>query len=420
MGVVMSFKFGVSSVLSAIAVCSLLSSPANSAGTENPYDNGYLSGDWNGRRIELLNSGIDTEIVSTMDLVRVMSGLKTGNSFIANIDARMGFDGAKVYGIEGNTSNIHIISVTGASPNATRLGSVEGISSIEANINGFKIYEAWTEQRFGKGDQMSLLIGLRDLNNDFLTMEMTDNFMKPTMQLMPTIANSGRAGASGYPNTSLAARLKYEPSSMAYLQVAAFDGVPGNPNHPRGTHISLGAGDGSMLIAEAGFTPRVKGQEDRTPNKLAVGYWRYSAQRPDLAVPARREINQGVYLLSSYEFFGDNQGRTVGAFFKTGLADKHTHQVDWDYQVGLVANGLIPSRINSEIGIGFTNAENSDDYKAANPTADNRESSFNAYYRDELIPGVMVQPEYQYIVNPGSVVTTKTTSVAGVRVEMNF
>jgi porin len=37
-----------------------------------------------------------------------------------------------------------------------------------------------------------------------------------------------------------------------YLQAALTEGIPGDPDHPHGTHIKLGRGEGSLSIVELG------------------------------------------------------------------------------------------------------------------------------------------------------------------------
>jgi len=85
-----------------------------------------------------------------------------------------------------------------------------------------------------------------------------------------------------------------------------------------------------------------------------------------------------------------------------------------------VSKGLIPYRIDAEIGFAFTQARNSHSYMTANAGADRSEYSFNLYYSDEVLPGITLHPELQYIVNPGTISRVKNVLLGGMRVSLNF
>lgn len=379
----------------------------------------YLTGDWGGYRTSFLNAGIDTTVKYYADYWNVIDGgLKDGDNLVSTLDFTADIDGAAFFGIDNNKTRVRVLHIGGGNPNQNRVGSVEGIDNMEDETSTFKLYELWTEQSFAS-DKFRVRLGLQDVNTYFANTEMTANFMKPTFQLMPTLANSGVDGVTYYPDTTLMATFDYTPSNMYYVRGAIADGVPGSVEGHSGTHINVNSDDGAFLIMEAGITPRIYGQEYRTPNKLAVGVWKYTREEPDL-VSGDKEVNNGIYLLGSYEFYGDRQGRTMGAFMRMGASDQDTHQVDFDMQTGVVARGFVPTRPVGEIGLGYTQADNSDDYLTANPTADDREYSFNAYYKDEVVPGISVQPEYQYVANPGSDPTVNSASIFGVRLELNL
>jgi porin len=378
-----------------------------------------LSGDWNGSRSRWLASGLDVTLEYKADIWSNLSGgIKTGNNYIDNLDIIFDIDGEKMFGIQGNKARVYFINNNGGAPGVKQVGSVQGISNIEVGTNSFKLYEAWVDQSF-MDDKLSILLGLHDLNTEFAVSDMSANFIKPVMQVGAEMAISGRNGPNVFPYTGLAARVKVKPSEITYVSVAAFDGVPGNPNHPRGTHISLGHKDGALLIAEAGIVPKMEG-DDGELNKLAIGVWDYTAKQDDLVPASAKSRNAGVYLLGASQFYGDKEGHKLGAFFRTGFADGDTHQVDWAYEVGLVGNGLISFRKDAEIGTAFTQSHNSDKYMSQNAGSNRSEYGFDIYYRDTVYPGVTLQPEYQYIVNPGTVSARKNASVIGLRTDLNF
>jgi porin len=103
------------------------------------------------------------------------------------------------------------------------------------------------------------------------------------------------------------------------------------------------------------------------------------------------------------------------------VADGDTTQVDWDYTAGIVANGWVPTRPEGEIGLGISQAHNGDRYMTAQAgAADRNEYSYELYYRDRMCKGVSLQPDAQFVVNPGTDNTTHDALVLGARLDVAF
>jgi len=69
-------------------------------------------------------------------------------------------------------------------------------------------------------------------------------FINSSFGIGPDYAQSGQNGPSIYPFTSVALRLAYQQTDNYYLQAAVFDGVSGDPDDSKGTHIRCSGGDG--------------------------------------------------------------------------------------------------------------------------------------------------------------------------------
>lgn len=414
-------------VCSALAILLLTATPTigHTAEAEDPFKDSLL-GDAGGVRKELSDAGVGVTVDYKADLWQVTSGRNEGSNYMDNLDVKFDLDGEKIFGIKGNKMLVYFISNAGGETNGDRIGSVEGMDNLEVTTNAVKLYELWMEQSFME-DQLSVLVGLHDLNAEFAVTDLSANFIKPTMQVMQTFAQSGQNGPSIFPSTSLAGRVRISPTEESYISAAVFDGVPGNPAHPRATRIDLNDNDGLLLIAEAGITPKAPDQKDSTPNKVALGAWTYTEDMDDVVDvdasgnPEKRTMS-GAYLLSSYQFYHDAAaGRDLGAFLRAGLADGDTAQVSWDYELGVVANGWVPNRPDAEIGVGFTQAHNGNKYvRSVGGVADDNEYGMELYYRDTVTNGITIQPDVQYIINPGSDTVTDDALVVGVRVDINF
>ncbi len=391
---------------------------------KDPYADSLL-GNWGGVRTKLANAGIDTTVEYKADLWRVAEGgMKRSGSYLDNLDVKFELDGEKLFGLKGNKSLIYFINNNGGRPNAREVGSVQGIDNIETVKSTAKLYEAWTEQSMFN-DKVAVLVGLHDLNSEFMASDGTTNFIKPVMQVGQTLAQTGQNGPSIFPTTSVAARVKFIPTEATYVSAAIFDGVPGHVNHPYATRVDFQKNDGALLIAEAGWTPKVTGSDDAT-HKLAFGAWTYTKKFDDVvdvdaAGDPVKHRSQGFYALSNCQFYTDKaSGRTLNVFLRGGVADGDTARMKWDYEVGFVGNGWVPKRPDGEIGIGLAQAHTGSKYIRSDATADRNEYSTELYYRDKVYSGISLQPDLQYIVNPSSDRNLKNATVVGMRVDINF
>lgn len=416
-----------SKLLSLLLVSTIIASaPAMATEeTKDPYEGNFF-GNWGGVRTKLDAMGIAPTIEYKADVWSVTSGgIKRGNNYNDNLDIKFELDGEKLFGIKGNNAMVSFVNNNGGAPNARQVGSVQGIDNIETSTNTFKLYELWDEQSFFD-NKLAVLVGLHDLNAEFDVTDMTANFIKPTMQIGQAFAQSGTNGPSVFPNTSLAGRVKFSPTEASYISAAVFDGIPGDPARPHGTHIDLQSRDGLLMVAEAGYAPAVEGV-DGNPNKFAIGAWGYSKEMDDLVAvdgsgnPVKKRM-AGAYALSSYQVYSDKKsGRDIGVFLRGGFADGNTAQVDWDYETGLVGHGWVPTRSDSEIGLGLSQSHNGDKYmQSVSGAADRNEYSLELYYRDQIVSGFSVQPDLQYVINPGTDPALDNATVVGIRFDINF
>jgi porin len=389
------------------------------------YDDKLL-GDVGGARNKLANAGIEVSLDYQGDVWSVLDGgKKRRTTYLDFIELRTNLDGEKLFGIKGNTVSLSLIDSNGTTTNASTVGSTQGIDNSEVAVNGVRVYEAWMEQNFFD-DHLSFLFGLHDLNTEFASTPVSDNFLTPTMQIGQSFAQSGANGPSVFPTTSLAGRVKVKPTDDSYVAVAAYDGIPGNPNRTTGDAVHFGKKDGLLLVGEAGFTPKATGSEAAL-NKLALGVWKYTSARDDLSDvdlngdPVKRTA-QGVYALSSARIYYDVKAeRSLSAFLRGGVADGDTAQVDYDVEAGLVATGFVPSRPEGELGLGVSRAHNGDAYiTSVAGVSERNETSFELYYRDVLCRGVTLQPDMQYVVNPGTDTVTDDAFIVGARLGVSF
>ncbi|MEN9663415.1 MAG: hypothetical protein RL324_2364 [Verrucomicrobiota bacterium] len=395
----------------ALVVVSLgLVAPAlRAAETAPDYAQERISGGWSGARSSLDAKGYTFEGVTKIDGWREPSGGTAGSwRGLGNLDLQLGIDAEKAFGWKDTTLFVYGLGDAGGRPNELP-GSLAGIDNIEVGTPAFRLYEAWIERNFAAG-RVSVLAGLHDLNSEFYVTDASGLFLGPTFGIGTEMSATGQTGPSIFPSTSLALRVRVEPWDGVFLQTAAYDGAPGDPNNPRGTHLTLGAGEGTLYVAEAGW------QSEGT--HLGVGGWRYSAKFPDVLTGAPAD-SRGAYLLAEHKV-GVGALGDIAFFGRYGwtAADAEDFRSSWS--AGAVWSGLLHSHPESSLGLAVAQAELSNKFLAANGPLARRETQVELTWEEPLGQGITIQPDLQLIHSPGGAIGATDAWTGGIRLKLEF
>jgi porin len=153
------------------------------------------------------------------------------------------------------------------------------------------------------------------------------------------------------------------------------------------------------------------------------------ANQPSATVQAR----YGIYVLGDQAImrWGDPADkRHLGTFASFACApDQRVNQSPYFFDAGLVAYGVLPSRPRDFAGFGVAYGSYSRDLRRAeevqeltNPAVgvQNWEMTFEWTYGCLVRPGLLVQPDMQFIINPGGNEAIPNALAIGVNVVFNF
>jgi len=394
--------------------------PVDDSGSTVP-SSGYgdtLLGDWGGKRIAMIENGYDWEIVYKLDLFsKVSSSNQSGcightpfrcfkNYGLDNLDIKLSLDGEKIAGIKGSSALLYVLSNHGGKP-VVEGDHTAGLDNIETpeGANTVKLYQAWIQQTF-LDERLSVLAGLYDLNSEFYVTESSGIFIQPVYGIGAEMAGTGQNGPSVFPTASFGMRAKFETAGY-YLQAVILDGVPGDPNNLHGTHVQFNKGDGALQVVE-GAIP-LSAAENAHDNKLALGVWQYTARFDDLvdvdfnSNPVKR-INHGYYAMMEkvlrYKTGGNEE--SINGFVRAGKSDGNTSQFDMSWSAGLVFSGLFAGRDQDQFGIAYALERNGEKWRISSGIPTVAEKSLELTYRYQVIPGLVLQPEAQYLINHSS------------------
>lgn len=381
-----------------------------------------LTGDWGGVRSNLYREGIELGFTHKSDVLTNLSGgLKRGTVWMGNTEARVKMNLEMLLGWEATSAYIQYHSQLGSKFNRDYVDSFVIVDNIEAN-NTAQFFQAWIQKGFYE-DSLSVLFGLYAIDSEFYVNDTSSVFTQTPYGMANDLGQSGMNGPPIFPVGALGLRVKYTtPGKDFYAQYALTDGVPGDPNNPRGTHIQLNKGDGTLSILELGLTPQSRAEESEYFNKTAIGFWRYSAKFNDLdPLNSTLHPSQGAYFLAERTLMNekDHPDQGLSGFVRYGVASKDIHQSDWTGSLGLRYHGLIDGRDDDISALGVTVSHASATFQRLNSSLGS-ETSIEATHRIQVKPWLALQPTVQYVLHPNMNPVRQNVWIMGARVEVNF
>jgi porin len=381
-----------------------------------------LTGDWGATRTNLYKSGVEIGITHKSDvLANVSGGLKRGSAWLGHTELRADFDLEKLFDWDSTNFALLYHSDLGSKFNTNYVGSVAGVDNIEVATNTAQFFYAYLQKTFF-ADKLSILFGMYSVDSVFYVTDSSGLFIQSPLGISTELAATGLNGVPAFPVGALMLHTKaYSPNKNFYAQAAVADGVPGDPDNPRGTYVKLGNGDGTLSIIELGYQPKNADEEAEHFNKTAIGFWRYSTKFDDIDGLGGRGKSQGAYVLSEQTFFHESGSKSQGltGFVRFGVANEQVNAIDWSGSLGLHYRGLIAGRDNDETGIAVTVTHAGSDFRSTGDFK-RQETGFELTYRAQIKPWLAIQPTIQGVFNTGLDLTINDAWVVGTRIELEL
>ncbi len=257
--------------------------------------------------------------------------------------------------------------------------------------------EGWYEHKLFNGE-VSALFGLHDYNSDFYALDYASTLVNSSFGIG---VDATQIGVSVYPVTALGTRVKYNPNDNFYLQGALYDGVPGDPEHTHGTRVKFDSGDGAFYAYELGTV--ASEEESKTAYyKLALGGWFHTAKFETYAGEEKKR-NFGYYFIGESSILReDDDAQGLGVFAQFGYADPNKNQTGFYFGSGFQYVGAVPTRDEDILSFGLAHARNSQRFTNLNEGFERAETALEVSYIVSVTPYLSLQPDLQYIVNPGT------------------
>ena len=147
------------------------------------------------------------------------------------------------------------------------------------------------------------------------------------------------------------------------------------------------------------------------------GLWRYTAREETFIGTDEKAFAQGAYasLYGSLHEHPGGGGKLAG-FTRVGIANGDVQQIAGYLGLGLVYSGFGEPTTNAQFGLATATAFSGSESRALK--ADKHGTSVEMTFSANLTPWLRLQPNLQYVINPGFDPTLKNSLVVGLRMEI--
>jgi porin len=425
--------------------------PANGAAAPSgvtPF--GFLSniqrsssalGDMWGLRPTLAKFGTTLTVLEQSELLgNVAGGVHQGFVYEGLTTATLQTDTQRAFGLYGGLFNVSALQYHGGNLSAQNLDTLQTASGIEAD-RATRLWELWYQQKLFD-DRVDIKIGQQSLDQEFMVTSNGAYFVN-TMFGWPMLPSADMPGGGpAYPLSALGIRARVHLNDYFTLYAGLFNGSPvsnntGDPQmrNPSGTSFPLG--QGVLAIAELQYaypgpnTLVQAGEPDPLSRTYKIGMWydsesfadlRYDTAGQSLASattngnPLMHNGDYAFYAVADQMIYrwADDPDRNINVFVRpmfTPLQDRNL--ISFSLNAGLVIHEPFLGRDDDTFGLGMGYAQVSSgasaydrSYAAYNPGAfapvRSGETYFEATYQYEPMPWLQIQPDAQYVLNPGA------------------
>ena len=402
-----------------------------------------MTGEWVGARPVLSDRGIGIFVGYTVEVWgNTSGGIKKGSVYTGLLDFGAEVDLEKMAGWKGASLRTTWLWLSGRDASEDLTGSFLTVSNI-AGFNTLRMFELWFQQDL-MGDKISVRLGQLAADSEFLISDYSGLFINGTFGWPASASMNIPEGGAAYPMGAPGARLALHPADWVTFQSAVFQGNVFAPDINRhGFHWRLDATTGYTFLNEAQFRWNQREEETGLPGQFKAGAWFQTGASADALAESTDSGNSGYYAIVDQMLFREpgevecsgKDGKSfkalvhvsksdqgLGWFGRVSFAPADRNFFSFYFDSGLSYKGLIPTRDGDTVGMGFgyagNGARNSPAADGSNPTGAEMVVEFTN--QAQVARWLVIQPDLQYIINPGGSNSINNAFVVGGRASVTF
>lgn len=387
------------------------------------WSRGNLLGDMGGLRTTLGNYGVTFNLTDSENLLgNLAGGVKQGATMQGVTTGTVEIDTGKAFGLQGGTFHVSALQIHGQSLSGPYLDNLQAANGNEAE-NATRLWELWYDQAF-LGGKFDIKIGQQSIDNEFMVSQYSGLFVN-TMAGWPLIPSDNLyGGGPAYPLSSLGIRFQAKPTSSTTILAGVFDDNPGGGAFgddaqeldKNGARFNLNTG--ALFIAELQYATKI----GDLAGTYKIGGWYDSGSFPDQRFgtdglsladpnsngnPLMHHGNYSVYAVADQSIWQSktNKAQTLNVFGRIMGSPNDQNLIDFFFNGGVTLTAPFPGRDNDQVGIDFGIGRVSS--QAANLDTDSglpartTEELIEITYQAQVTGWLTIQPDMQYVINPG-------------------
>ncbi|QFY41512.1 carbohydrate porin [Candidatus Methylospira mobilis] len=417
-----------------------------------------LLGDMWGLRTKLSSYGISLAIIETVEnFGNVTGGTQTGYRFDGLTQVIGQLDTQRAFNFYGGLANVSFLNLWGGNLSVANLETLQTASGIVGNPS-VRLWELWYDQKLLDQNRLSIRIGQQSLDQEWIVSSNALYFVN-TMFGWPMLPSADMpSGGPAYPLSSLGIRFKARPINELTILAGVFNGNPvknDNGTDPQsqnrhGTSFPLDGG--GLFIAELQYSYPAVGSMVKPDEANALGWtykiggWYNTNDFADMRVdqdglslanpyssgaPLQHQGNYALYAVADKLIWRHDQypDRNLSVFARvmgTPLGDRNLISVS--VNAGLLMHSPFRNRPFDTVGLGYglavvssSVAQSERDaiqYSGNATPVQSSESFIELTYQYQLKQWIQIQPDLQYVFNPGAGVPLPSSPTSRVQNEL--
>ena len=404
-----------------------------SAQAESAFDpqGQYLLGDWDGKRTELAQQGIKFEANILTDTAYLAEGgrnegadpLTSAQLWLGtqlDMEKLAGWDGVTVRAVatarQGQSTSVR--DLQGNAPHMANLQGTFGRGNQDSRLSELSIEKTFKDQG------LSIKAGRLGLGMDFNVMAC--DFASTAF----CAAQMGKWQGNIWMNTPVSqwvARVKQQLNPEVAVQVGVYEFNSDNGNgkaEGQGWSLDTDHADGVTIPAEVVWTP--KSFVNGLPGSYRIGGMYNTADdianQKDIATGEGKNRTFAGWLAVEQQLTSTGSGRQgLHSFANFTWHDRDTNKVDNSQQIGVKYIGLVDTQPNDILGLAVNRVHVNDRFADSRPAFDaSAEYNIELNYSYNATKWLMLRPNLQYVINPGSSNNVDDALVLGLTTRIIF
>ena len=378
-----------------------------------------MTGGWFGLRDRLAEWGVTPSGRYATDLqANAAGGQRRGKAYAGDFAVDVSFDMEKLAGLKGLTAG-----VSGDWASGTNLSDdIGNIFTVAQTFEGriVRLSNLYLQQSLFDG-RLDVKAGRFATGADFLGSPAELSLGNDTLNPILDAVQKNVPSVTAPPNSTWGGRIIARPTEALSLWAGAFYSDPAlNQTTANGTEFGISRSAGYFVIGEAGYRLNSEKGDTGLPGRYRAGGYYDSNQYTFLDDPGRQQMgNYGLFLLGEQMVYreggpGSNQGLTVfgGLIY---APQQRINTLPWFASAGATYRGLVPGR-DEDAAIfalyygGFSRDLPGQTYELVLEWA----------YAMAVTRWLTVQPDLQYVINPGGRSSVGNAVVVGAQLAVEF